>query len=289
MLSGCENTHATAPFLAPDSGEFELFYSVRDARGRSHTVRDGLTLAEAGATVRGRPQVVLGPGALGAFDDSGAMGMCLVRHEGRQHLYYVGWSLGVTVPFVNFIGLAVSEDDGRSFDRVSAAPIVGRSEHDPFLAVSPYVLLDEGRWRMWYSSATRWEQTDAGAKHYYRIVYAESPDGVNWEPSGRVCIDFADDHEYAIARPVVVRDADGYQMWFSHRGAAYTIGHATSADGLEWTRSDVAGLQARGDGWESREVEYGFVFDHAGGRWLLYNGNDYGATGIGLASWEASR
>ncbi len=30
---------------------------------------------------------------------------------------------------------------------------------------------------------------------------------------------------------------------------------------------------------------YAYPFDHAGRRYALYNGNDYGATGIGLALW----
>jgi hypothetical protein len=141
---------------------------------------------------------------------------------------------------------------------------------------------------MWYASGKCWEQTPEGPKHYYRIVYAESSDGLLWEPSGRVCIDFADEDEYAIARPCVVRDEHGYHMWFSCRGSAYRIGYARSADGLTWAREDErAGLRPFGEGWESDSVEYGFVLDHDGRRWILYNGNDYGATGIGLARWDA--
>jgi len=30
-------------------------------------------------------------------------------------------------------------------------------------------------------------------------------------------------------------------------------------------------------------VEYPFVFDHKGGRYMLYNGNGYGRTGFGIA------
>jgi hypothetical protein len=31
---------------------------------------------------------------------------------------------------------------------------------------------------------------------------------------------------------------------------------------------------------------YPFVFDHAGSRFMLYNGNGYGKTGFGIAVWE---
>ena len=46
-----------------------------------------------------RVEPVLAPGPLGAFDDSGAMGSCLVCHDDRELLYFIGWNLGVSVPF----------------------------------------------------------------------------------------------------------------------------------------------------------------------------------------------
>jgi hypothetical protein len=141
---------------------------------------------------------------------------------------------------------------------------------------------------MWYASGVRWTPTDTGPKHEYRIVYAESNDGLSWRPTGRTCIDFESAEEYALARPCVVRDPDRYRMWFSCRGTAYRIGYAESDDGLVWERDDAAGgLRPSPATWESTSVEYPCVFDHAGRRWMLYNGNGYGETGIGLATLEA--
>jgi hypothetical protein len=289
-LGAWATSHAMVPFLGPgrEGAPLELFFSSRDGDGRSHTGRAYLRLDSAVAEVAVAPEPILSPGPLGGFDDSGAMGSCLVSDGDRLYLYYIGWSLGVTVPFATYIGLAVSEDGGASFQRATAGPVIGRGSAEPFLATSPWVLLDEGRWRMWYASGKCWQKTPQGPKHYYRIAYAESTDGVVWEPTGRVCIDFADDSEYAIARPCVVRDDDGYHMWFSCRGSAYRIGYARSDDGLTWARDDrCAGLESSGVGWESQSVEYGFIFDHDERRWILFNGNDYGATGIGLARWDA--
>jgi hypothetical protein len=286
-IPGWAASHAMMPFLGPDRDEPELYFSGRDESGRTHVGRSRLHLDAGDTRVEVDPRPVLGPGALGAFDDSGTTGSCLVRDGDRLFLYYVGWSLGRTVPFWLFTGLAVSEDGGRSFARASRAPVVGRSDVDPFLATAPWVMRDGGRWRMWYTSADRWEDTPDGPRHHYRVVYGESADGINWEPTGRVCIDYADESEYAIGRPCVVRDEHGYHMWFSCRGPAYRIGYATSEDGLEWTRrDDAAGLTASDAGWDSESVEYGFVFDRSGRRWMLFNGNGYGATGVGLARWD---
>jgi putative glycosyltransferase len=40
-------------------------------------------------------------------------------------------------------------------------------------------------------------------------------------------------------------------------------------------------------GWDSEMIEYPFVFDHAGERYMLYNGNGYGKSGFGLAILNA--
>ncbi len=55
-----------------------------------------------------------------------------------------------------FIGLAASEDGGRSFGRISAGPILDRSDVDPYLTGSPCVLVERGQWRLWYVSGTPW-------------------------------------------------------------------------------------------------------------------------------------
>jgi len=136
---------------------------------------------------------------------------------------------------------------------------------------------------MWYVSGTGWENGPE-PRHRYHLKYAESDDGVRWRRDGTVCIDYRDESEYAIARPCVLRDGERYRMWFSSRGDAYRLGYAESADGLEWERlDDQAGIEPSGSGWDSEMVEYPWVFDHGGERHMLYNGNGYGATGVGHA------
>ena len=80
-------------------------------------------------------------------------------------------------------------------------------------------------------------------------------------------------------------------MWYSYRGQpsikTYRIGYAESTDGINWARmDDKAGIDVSESGWDSQMVCYPFVFDHQGERYMLYNGNDYGKTGIGLAVLE---
>ena len=227
---------------------------------------------------------VLSPGPSGAFDESGTTVSCLVHAGGASFLYYTGWTLGVTVPFYFYAGLAVRAAGERSFERVSAAPLLERDSVDPFLTASPWVLLDSGVWRMWYVSRVDWTRVAGEPRHRYHLRYAESDDGIVWRREGRVMIDFAGPEEYAISRPCVVRDGDRYRMWFASRGAGYRLGYAESSDGLEWTRDTRgAGVEPSEGGWDSEMLAYPAVLDLAGRRYLLYNGNGYGATGIGYA------
>ena len=78
-------------------------------------------------------------------------------------------------------------------------------------------------------------------------------------------------------------------MWYSHRGSSYRIGYAESNDGIRWQRMDGnCTIDVSGFGWDTDMVEYPHVFDHGGARYMLYNGNNYGKTGFGLAVLEAN-
>ena len=275
-------SHAALPVVESLGDRWAVYLSLRDPSGRARIGRTVLTMGATPSLAPLDPDPVLDLGPLGAFDDSGVTTSCLVSHGRERLLYYTGWSRGVTVPFYLAAGVAISTDGG-AFRRRSLAPLLDRSSVDPFLTASPFVSIEDAVWRMWYVSATEWRESPAGPRHYYNIRYAESADGERWIRDGTICLDYATPEEHAFARPWVVRDAEGYRMWFAVRGSTYEIGLAESDDGVRWTRRSEGGLRAPGAEWESQMVEYPCVFDWKGRRYMLYNGNDYGRTGVGLA------
>ena len=281
-------SHAALPIVeaAGEDGAWTVYLSLRDGDGRARIGRTRLSVSPVPSLAPLEPEPVLDVGPLGAFDDSGVTGSCVVARDQRRYLYYTGWMRGVTVPFYLAAGLAVSEAGG-AFERVSAAPLLDRTAVDPYLTASPWVLAERDRWRMWYISGTEWDTVGGAARHFYHVRYAESGDGIDWTREGRVCLDYREPGEHAFARPCVLRDADGrYRMWYAVRGDRYRIGYAESPDGLTWTRDDSRGLRPSGDGWDSDMVEYPCVFDAGGRRYMLYNGNDYGRSGVGMAIWD---
>jgi len=279
-------SHAMVPVAEPRGGDvWRVYVSGRDASNRSLVGWVEIEVGERVRVLRHADRPVLGLGRLGCFDDNGVTPSWIVDHAGRKYLYYIGWNQGSTVRMHLVAGLAVSTDGGESFERVQPTPILDRAPAEPYtLNTAPCVLRDGGMWRMWYVSGVEWVHRDLPR---YNIKYAESSDGVTWRRTGRVCIDFASPAEVALARPCVVKDGSRYRMWFAHKGDAYRMGYAESGDGLGWERHDAeAGIDVSPEGWDSEMIEYAYVFAHAGTTYMLYNGNDYGRGGAGLAVAE---
>lgn len=278
-------SHATHPLALPLGGDrVRVYFSSRDDRQRSHLAWVELDMRQPDRILAIAEEPALAPGPLGNFDDHGVYAGCIVRIDDELWCYYVGWNPGARGPlFYATLGLAISRDGGLRFERVSAAPILARSDLDPCGVLLAWIRREQGRWRMWYGSAFRWEEDEAGMRSFYDIKYAESDDGIAWHRTGHICVPLEGD-ERNVGHPMVVRDADRYRMWHSSdAGDGYRIAYAESQDGLEWRRHPHSGLAPGGGGWESQTVSHPHVFDHGGRRFMLYNGNRFGLTGFGLA------
>jgi hypothetical protein len=280
-------SHAAYPTpLIGEGGVVRVFFSVRDKSNRSHLASVDFVIDDTGAravsAVRGP---LLSPGPRGAFDSDGVTVTCLVSGGNALYAFYLGWSRGYSVPFTNFIGVAIADPDGKKFERHFMAPVVGRSEADPFTVGYPWVLRDGDNWRMWYGSHQAWGPQ--GLEMFHVLKTASSRDGFRWVPDSKVALPLAgesDPAEFAVSRPCVLRNRTGFAMWYARRNPSYQIGFAFSNDGEAWTRTDDAVVFSGQRGfWESREQTYPCVFEHCGRQYMLYNGDGYGKTGFGLA------
>jgi predicted GH43/DUF377 family glycosyl hydrolase len=239
--------------------------------------------------LRASPEPVLDLGPPGCFDDSGVNPSCVVTSGSHRRLYYIGWQRAQRVPYMLFSGLAVSETAGAPLRRVAAVPVLDRTPREPYSRSAPCVRREGATYRVWYWSCQHWSSDEIGV-HYNNVIrYAESHDGISWKAHDDpvLVLDGADD--YSAGRPWVIRDPDGYRMWYSIRSRTrpYRLGYAESANGLRWARRDAdVGLDRSATGWDSEMVCYPAVIDVHGGRLLFYNGNRHGATGFGVAVLE---
>lgn len=285
--------HACVPVADRVSdGVLRIYFGPRDGQGRTRTTFIEVDADDPSRVLYVHDRPVLDLGRLGTFDDSGAMPSCIVNHGGRKYLYYIGWNQSVTVSYRNSVGLAVSDDGGLTFRRMFEGPVVDRTRSEPFFCASPFVLKDGDLWRLWYASSTGWTVIDGKTEPLYQIKYAESSDGIEWRRENRTCIDYTFEGE-ANARPCVIKEGGRYRMWYCYRGSvryrsdkaqSYRLGYAESPDGISWQRQDEqVGIERSEEGWDSVMMEYPFVYEHRGRKFMLYNGNGFGETGFGYA------
>lgn len=271
-----------------DKSTLRVFHSKRNNQNQSLPFYFDLDV-EKGEVVKSCAKPILDMGETGTFDDSGVMPTCIVENNSDLWMYYIGWNLGVSVPFRNSIGLAISKDQGKSFKKLFKGPILDRTKNEPHFCASCHVIKDQKKWKIWYLSCIKWEKNqNSNKKHHYHIKYAESKNGIDWDRKGVVAIDFKYQNEYAISVPRVIKEGDVYKMWYTYRGGLksnnYRIGYAESKDGTKWSRKDeLVFLELTGNSFDSEMLCYPFLFDYNGYRYMLYNGNGYGKSGIGWA------
>lgn len=281
-------TNATFPTVDRlTDGRLRIYYTGLDEKQVGRTGYVEVLETDPTQVVFETREPVLDVGVPGSFDDCGANAFTIVNAGDLKYMYYQGWQLTKRAPYSIFTGLAISEDGGKTFRKHSTLPVLDRVPGDEFMRAAPFVLVDEGKFRMWYVSCLKWVEDEHGMRYQVVIRHAESADGIRWTHSDRACVvpNFPD--EYAIGRPVVTLNNGTYRMWYSIRSLSrpYRLGYAESIDGLSWVRRDeVMDIERSTVGWDSEMLCYGYVVTHSKRTLMFYNGNRHGATGFGLAT-----
>lgn len=262
---------------------YDVYVTGRDNKNRSLIGKVEIDLKRPSKAHKIDSKPIFKCGELGCFDENGVSYPVIVETEGERYMYYVGWMPTVLTPFQNFTGLAKASKGSDLFTRVSRAPILGRTNSEPFSSGSVFVIKEDNIWKIWYTSFLKWGKIGEH-KHYYVIKYAESDDGINWNRDGHICINIEEESEYAIGKPSVIKIKDIYHMWYVYRGKEYRIGYAHSEDGINWKRrDDLACIDVSDFGWDSKAISYPHVFRNENHLYMLYCGNEYGREGLGLA------
>lgn len=210
----------------------------------------------------------------------------MYKVEDKNYIQFMAWQIRDGGHWRGDIGRLFVNN---KFDTISLDPkeaFLSCDKEDEVSLSYSWVMYDEDIYKMWYGSTIDW--TSANGEMIHVIKYATSKDGEVWEKHG-LAIPYELGVAQAFSRPTVIKDKSGYHMWFSYRsgdGTKYRIGCAYSIDGISWNRKQDSGIDVSEGGWDSEMICYPFVFDHKGKRYMLYNGNDYGKTGFGLAVLE---
>jgi len=284
-------SHAQKPVVLVKDKILRVYFATRPQPSLSVTTFLDVDMEDPGKVLYVHNKPVLELGEPGTFDAYGIIPSCICEHAGKVWLYYGGWDRRVSVPHSNWTGLAISDDRGLTFRKVSAGPILDRTPTEIFSGAGCFVLKDSNEWLMWYGSTTAWIEIDGRWEEHYVIKRACSPDGVIWGRDNKPSIPSKYQFE-ATTCPSVLKKNKKYHMWFPFRGIrdfrggknSYRIGYAWSHDLEQWFREDdIAGIDVSGEGWDSEMIAYPYVVDTPNGTLMFYNGNGFGASGIGYA------
>ena len=278
-------SHAANPLpihLADDI--YRIYFSGRDASNRSSVGAVDIDIISR-KIVKEHPKPFFEHGDENSFYADGvSIGNCY-QVDGKCYMLFMGWQSSGKTHWRGDIGrLEVNPDLTLKLD--NELPFMTMDDVDHISLSYPWVMkFGESDYRMWYGSTITW---DAGNREMLHVINsASSVDGHYWHREG-LAVPFELGKAQAFSRPTVIENKEqGYDMWFSYRsgsGEKYRIGYAHSVDGNQWfLRLDQANIDVSSSGWDSEMIEYPFVFDHKGYRYMLYNGNEHGKTGFGLA------
>lgn len=289
---GWMNSHAQIPTVLPLDDRFRVYFATRPRNDLTLPAFVDLDKEDPKKVLYVHDKPILEPGRYGMFDNHGIMPNHLMRMGDDLWLYYVGWYRGTSIPYHNAIGLAVSRDNGVTFERMFEGPVLDRTVNEHFSMGSAFIQEDGGIYHMFYTYVSDWIVVHGRQEPIYHIRHATSPDGIAWTKSGRIIVDQKHPQE-AIARPSVIRKDGRWHMWFCYRGSdgfreqsegSYRIGYASSDNLLDWVREDeLAGIDVSESGWDSQMVTYPNIVEDGGRYLMFYNGNKFGTTGFGYA------
>ena len=164
-------SHAQVPVpdFDPVSNTIKIYFSTRDEEGRSHPSFIIVDADDPAKILETAQQPILELWKRGMFDDCGVMPSWIVNANGKKYMYYIGWNVRNTIPYHNAVGLAISEDNGKTWKKFSEGPVMERNYIEPQYSGTSCVLVENGIWKNWYLSCTEWRLIDGKAEPRYHI------------------------------------------------------------------------------------------------------------------------
>ena len=227
---------------------------------------------------------VLTPGSPGEWDEAGIFYPRVIYYDNTYHMWYSGSKTDSTG-----IGHATSQD-GVTWTKNPNNPVLDVGPDgawDDQNAYAATVLLIDSIFHMWYNG----QATSFGVDNN-KIGHATSSDGITWtkDPNNPVLTTGpigAWDDEWS-AYPNVVHTDETFHMWYSgfKEGSGISIGHATSPDGVAWTKDSQNPVITSSGEWEVPLVFPGGTIFNGSNYQMWYSGGIAWKTMIGYATSE---
>lgn len=285
LRHGAKHSALQPTAILLDDDVIRVYSGFRDENGKGRVGYVDVDSKDPSKVLRVSKKPVLDVGKPGTFDSNGVVPTCVIRHDGKLLLFYAGYQIPNDVRFIVLGGLAVSSDDGETFERLYQTPFMERTNTEPLFRVPHSVLFEDGIWKIWYGGGSVFLGGKNKTLPVYDIRYLETPSLDALPVEGKVCLT-VDGNEHRLGRPSVFKDNGLYKMFFGYgtEEIPYRLSYAESQDGVHWIRHDAAlNLELSSEGWDSEMMAYPCCVKTSKSVFLFYNGNQYGKDGFGYA------
>ena len=288
---------AQNPFVVVMDGFIRVYFNCRanqnnDGKNISYAGFVDLDKTDFHTILQISSEPILNLGVKGSFDEFGVMSGSVINIKNSYYLYYCGWTRMLSVPYNWAIGLAISNDGGKSFIKQGIGPVIGASNTEPYLQAGCSTIMKiNDIFHLWYTSGIKWIETDTKPESVYQIMHATSLDGINWDRNGLPIVQSVVENE-AQASPSIINLNGIWHMVFSYRHSVnfrnkergYRLGYAWSDDLVKWNRDDsFLNFNLSTEGWDSEMICYPHICKVDNKVYLFYCGNDFGKMGFGVA------
>ncbi len=271
---GWDESYIHAVSVLKEGDSYRLWYSAGDGHN------SGIGICESGDGINwerysGNPLILNGSET---YDSGYIFAPSVLRTEHG----YMMWYTGSDADYIWTINLATS-DDGINWERYPENPVVepGPEWYDSERVGDPWVILDEGVYKMWYTCQSR-------PHIIYGIAYATSDNGIHWQkhPDPVLLPAESGPDSSTVRSPSVIKTESGYALFY--RGidtdGNWTICSATSADGINWQRNpDNPIIRSAPGSWDEKVgFPRAFVDDERYSLW--YTSHDSSAVGYAYQS-----
>lgn len=287
------NEWAQCPVVDDMGDKWRVYFSNRNKDGCSYITFIDVAPDEPGRILYNHKAPIASLGRAGAFDEHGMMPSSIVTVGSEKYLYYTGWKrLDVDGKrYENSVG--VLRVRGNWFRRMLTEPVLARQDNEHFAAHMSSWIDRYGVHIGLYSSCIDW----LDGEPTYDCKMAVSEDGLNWKNEkgsavvldgneGGICsVRYFKDPACVSGNVIFcVRDKTDYR---GGKGS-YRIEHGIeNFNGTIHRCGTMRGLYTGSPGeWDSEMMCYPYLFvsPNTGIKYLFYNGNNFGQSGIGYAT-----
>ena len=287
--------YAQLPTIFDDGKNFHCFFSDRSRHKNNSFIRY-MILDHKFNEVFYQNKPFYQPNRIGFFDSHGAMPNQVIKLKNQYYLTYNGWNALVD-HYLNSVGLIkLNLNRGKfSYEAALENPFLGRNFDNPSSAVVPWVYFYRNQFNVYYIGTDKWKKVNNKYQPLYYIKFAKGSNLYNLKTlNHKLLIDIYDEEVYS--RPTIISYKDKLIMAFCSRKIrdfrdginSYKIQFATAnRKNLIWKRKEY--LFSPNLDWCNKQTSYPFFLKKNDIFYMFFNGNGFGKSGFGVATFHLER